>query len=447
MKVLEGQPPLTAVVKDHVRPGEQILLVENRREQMSVRVKQGRLEAVERGHEAFQAVRLITEGRFGYQGSRAADWAELLADARRHAAQGPSADWTLSDLGPAYEPNPAEVPDPSPEALCVRARALSASVQSMRDGLVPQVQIRWTRHVTRMADEQGRERRWVQTEGQIAVNGRVVKGQDFWSVGDHAGKAGGLPDADALLAHVRERLDWGRHIVDLPPGAYPVLVLPPVGLSLLTAIVARLSAPAVVTRTSPWVDRVGARVLHPSVSLYSDPTVEDGPRSVPWDDEGTPTRRVPLVEEGAVREWILDRQGAHQLGSLPPGTAFSGELGSLPTARPSNLTVGKGQQEDASLLASHPRLLILEGWIGGRPVNPLRGEIAGTATGLYLVEHGAVVGRIKDAVVSVNAFDAWGDRLLALSRARRWVGGGMMQLAPALLPSLLVDEVGVARKT
>lgn len=446
-RLVESGPSMLDALEHGHGAGEQLLMTEKRVTKLSVHAKGDHLEAVERGHEQYQTVRLIADGRFGFQGSRASKWGALMEQARSHAAQGPAAAYVLSDLTSPYEEVPDTRQEPDPDALCKLAVGLSQALQALHPQLVPQVHLRFARQVTRMVDHTRHQRQWTRTIGQVSVSGRIVRHSDFVTVGDQRLGAGAIPDAALLLNAVRDRLEWADQVIELPAGRYPILVRPTVAMSLLTSVVVRLSQPAVVVKTSPWAERVGATVLHQNVSLLSDPTLSDGPRSVPWDDEGTPTRVVPLIQHGTVGAFVLDRQTAAQLGVDAPGTAFAGELGAPPTPRPANLVVTAGEMEEQAMREAYPRLLILEGWIGGRPVNPLRGDIAGTATGLYLVEDGEVVGRVKNAVVSLNAIDAWSSQLVGLSKDRRWVGGGMMELAPGYVPSLLMDDVSIARKS
>ncbi|MDA8200109.1 MAG: metallopeptidase TldD-related protein [Thermaerobacter sp.] len=430
--------------------GEQVLLTEVHREHVTARVRGGHLEGIDQGHEHHQAVRVLSGGRLGYQGSRTADWDALL-DGARAGARGAELDgFVLSALGQGAASDASSedsVRDPVPADLAHMALAMGRALSGEAPEVVPQAQVQWMRQWTRLVDGDGVERRWMRTEGRAALSGRVVRDGDFMTVGTNRGQAAALPDPQSLLDHVRTRLAWGQRIVSLDADVLPIVFMPPVGFSLLAPLLARLSAPAVAAKTSPWSDALDTRVANAELSLVSDPGIADGPRSVPWDDEGTATRRVPLIDRGMLRHWILDRRTAHQLGQSALGLGFSGELGSPPTPRPSNVTVNAGSTPWADLVQSHPRLLILEGWVGGRPVNPLRGEMAGTATALYLVDHGAVVGRVKNVVVSVNALEAWGSRLSRVGDERHWVGGGMMQLAPAFLPPILVQDVAVAAKS
>jgi PmbA protein len=446
-EITPGTGSLPDVIAGARKPGEQILGLEVRQERVSARVKNGRLEAVERGHEQYQSARVLVDGRMGYRGSRAVDWADLLEGARSASAVGPVAAFKLSDLAGAVSTPGQEAEPPSPEALVQMVTALDRALSAAHPDFVPTAEVRWTRRVTHMADGEGHEHAWVTTQGQASLSGRAVRDGDFHTVSASRWHERALPEVGALVSRVLERVRWGQEIVRVEASRYPMVIMPPIGHGLLTSVMARLSAPAVVTKASPWADSLHERVLSPMVSMWCDPAAEDGPRNAPLDDEGTPTARLALIAEGRMEHRVVDRQAAHQLGIAPPGLAFAGELGSPPTPRPSNLTVDGGSLTWEDLITSHPRLLILEGWIGGRPVNPLNGDIAGTATGLYLVDHGTVQGRIKNAVVSLNAIQAFGDRLLGVGRDRQWAGGGMMGLAPAYLPPLLVDGVGVALKS
>ena len=215
-------------------------------------------------------------------------------------------------------------------------------------------------------------------------------------------------------------------------------------MGLLASVLARLSGPALIAGNSPWEDQREQPVLSSLLSILSDAVIPDGPRTGPFDDEGTATGTWPLIEQGVLKNFVLDRDAARRLGFEPLGMGYRASPNALPMSLPANLVISPGMAPLAEMLTRFPRLLILNGWIGGRPTNPLRGDISGNASDLYYVDHGFVTGRVKNAVVSVNVFDALSHQLLEVGQEVTWATQGMMQAAPGKFPPLLIDQVDVA---
>lgn len=424
-------------------PGEEIECYFSERHSLSAEVRHGRLETVRSGTEVYAEVRLRKDGRLHRAGGRTND-AKSLIDAARMAPGTPSeATFASPEDGPMSQASQA-TEGPGAASVTAQAAMLRDALRASVPGLLPQVTAGVHRVERRITNSLGLQERFLTTTAQLAGGGREVLDGDFHTVNRSALSSDELPEVGPLAAQVARRYAFGRRIVRIESGRYPVVIGPGIMLSLLAPVLARLSAPALLAGTSPWLGREGEEALSPLFTLESDPTLPDGPRRGPRDDEGTRTSRAALVAAGRIAGLILDREAAVRLSRPAWGTAYCGEFGQAPTPRPGNLAVAEGTADLSDLLRSAPRLLLLEGWIGGRPTNPLRGEIAGNAVGLYLVEGGEVMGRVKNAVVSLNAFDALGNGLQALSRQREWVAGGMLQTAPGLLPHALLEGASVA---
>lgn len=424
------------------QPGEKIELRLAERLQTSAEVRHGQLETLLQGREQQAEVRLRQAGVLRRAGARTTDWRELVGRAR-DALPSPSEAGFAPPGGDPMELAPTLPDEEGPEQVTQRAMALVQQLASLGGGFLPQATATWTRVERQIVNTLGLEHHARIVSAQLTGGGRAVQGGDFHTVSRSA-LGTSLPAAGALADEVRQRFAWGQRIVPLTSGRYTIALGPQILLSLLTPLLNRLSAPALLARTSPWLGRLGDVVLDERVTLQADPTLPDGPRRGSRDDEGTPTSLCPLIDAGKIAGFVVDRESAARLSLDARGTAYSQSFGDVPTARPSSLAIVPGDQDLGGMLRHAPRVLLLEGWIGAQPTNPLRGEIAGNAVGLYLWEDGEVVGRVKNAVVSLSVFDALGPSLGALGNRPQWVAGGMLQPAPGYLPYALVEGVGVA---
>ncbi len=414
------------------------------REVWSVEVKGGQSPMVQHGSEEVRALRIVHQGQLGFSTSRTQGWDELKRMAYEAARNGPDTRLDEPDLntvrsfthGPTWQPGYLR-------HMTEGAQTLYERLASFADDFRPSVSVAY--HATRKAlsNSRGGSASWEQGYWEITAGGRRVSGTDFHGLNETRLRADAMPDIAELGKSLAERFQWGEKILTVESGSYPVILLAPIVMSLFTSVLARLSGPALMAGNSPWEDRKDQAVLSPLLTLWSDPMTPDGPRTGPFDDEGTPTAVRPLIEQGVLRNFVLDRETAGRLAVEPPGMGYRPALNALPTSLPSNLVIAPGSLSLADLINSFPRVLILQGWIGGRPTNPLRGDISGNASDLYYAEDGAIVGRVKNAVVSLNAFDVLSHQLRAVGSDSRWVPQGMMQAAPGKLVPLLIDGVSV----
>ncbi|MDA8194244.1 MAG: metallopeptidase TldD-related protein [Thermaerobacter sp.] len=428
-------------------PGEIGDGADQRRDVWSVEMKGGQTPLVQHGSERVRAVRMVREGRLGFAASRTASWRQLQAQAADAAVAGPETklDEPVLAAGAISPGVPAFDPAMAPRMSLV-ARELYSRLEGLADDFRPAVSVAYHQLDTRLMNSSGGKAAWTQGYFALSAGGRRVDGTDFHAIMETRVGMDALTQAGELGNAVAERFAWGRRIQHLAGGRLPIVFLPPVVMSVLMPVLARLSGPALIAGNSPWEAQVGQRVLSPSLTILSDATLPGGPRTAPFDDEGTPTGRWPLIEAGELRHFVLDRDSARRLGHAPRGMGYRPAPNALPAALPANLAIEPGELGLAEWGRRFPRLLVLNGWIGARPTNPLRGDIAGNASELYLMDQGVITGRIKNAVISLNAFEALSQQLAAVGLDAQWLAQGMMQPAPGHVPPLLIDGVDVSMR-
>ena len=256
----------------------------------------------------------------------------------------------------------------------------------------------------------------------------------------------GEADLDAIVGSIQSRVELALRVAPPPEGTLPV-VFTPMGLSaILLPLEMSLSGKAVVQGTSLLAGRVGEQVLDPRLSLIDDPLRPGCPASRPCDDEGVPSRRLPLIERGVLRAFLYDLETAARAGA---GTASTGHgrrgvfgkpridstnliLGELGEPRPGAGRLGRGLLEGIS------DGLVIDDLIGVGQGNPIGGAFSHPVALAYRVERGRITGRVKDAAVAGNVYDLL-KRLGGIGDDGRWLGSRWA-------PSLLLDGVSVARR-
>ncbi len=244
----------------------------------------------------------------------------------------------------------------------------------------------------------------------------------------------------ALQETALEHLRQGRTNVPMAPGSYPVVLTPHAVRDLLGPLRACLDGSLAERGISPWTNRLGDPLLSPTVTLEDNPLLPDGPMSAPFDDEGLPCRPASLIRDGVLAGFYLDLKSAAGLGRRPTGNGLRSGLESPPAPALSNLVLSPGEMSWRELVKDIDRGLLVVHLMGAWAGNLLAGEVSGNVLLGYRIDKGEIVGRVKDCMLSVNAFEALGSRLRGLSRETGWS-------VNFRLPYVAVDEVSISTKT
>lgn len=225
----------------------------------------------------------------------------------------------------------------------------------------------------------------------------------------------------------------------------PVVFDPFVTASIVGAIGGMLSAEAVQRGRSPFADRLGAEIAAPGLALADDGRHPDGLASRPFDGEGVPTRRTPLIEAGTLRGYLHDTVTASRAGRAEgsTGNAVRGGYASGPSVGPTNLVLAAAPEATVTglgaLLAGLADGLYVTEVVGlNAGVDPVSGDFSVGATGLR-IRGGALAEPVKEVTVAGNLVEML-RRLSRVADDARWVPFGGSVLAP----TALVDEMTVS---
>jgi TldD protein len=149
---------------------------------------------------------------------------------------------------------------------------------------------------------------------------------------------------------------------------------------------------------SAFSGRIGERVASPGVTVIDDGTVRDRRGSLTIDDEGTPTSRSVLIEDGILQGYIHDRQSARLTGAAPTGNGRRQSYAHAPMPRMTNTLMLAGDGKLADMLASTKRGLYAVNFGGGQ-VDITNGKFVFQCTEAYLIEDGRVTAPVKGATL------------------------------------------------
>jgi len=150
--------------------------------------------------------------------------------------------------------------------------------------------------------------------------------------------------------------------------------------------------------TSAFSGRLGERVASPGVTVFDDGAIEGRRGSLTVDDEGTPTGRTILIEDGVLVGYMQDRQSARLMGMVPTGNGRRQSYAHLPMPRMTNTGMLAGTSNREEMIASTGRGLYCANFGGGQ-VDITNGKFVFQCTEAYLIENGKVTAPVKGATL------------------------------------------------
>jgi len=175
-------------------------------------------------------------------------------------------------------------------------------------------------------------------------------------------------------------------------------------------------------KTSAFAGLMGQRIAAPGVTVVDDGTIPDRRGSLTVDDEGTPTNRTVLIEDGILVGFLQDRQNGRLMGTGSTGNGRRESHAHIPMPRMTNTIMLGGAHDPAEILSTVKRGLYAVNFGGGQ-VDITSGKFVFSASEAYLIENGKVGAPVKGATLI-------GDGATALTRIA--MVGNDMALDPGI---------------
>ena len=200
--------------------------------------------------------------------------------------------------------------------------------------------------------------------------------------------------------------------------------------------------------TSAFSGLMGQRVAAPGVTVLDDGTIPDRRGSITVDDEGTPSARNVLIEDGILVGYMQDRQNARLMGVAPTGNGRRESHAHIPMPRMTNTYMLAGSADPADIVADLKDGIYAVGFGGGQ-VDITNGKFVFSCTEAYRVIDGKIGAPVKGATLigdgptSLRQIRAIGNDLALdpgignCGKAGQWVPVGVGQ------PTLLIGGLTV----
>jgi PmbA protein len=357
-------------------------------------------------------IRVVSRGRVGVASTN-----DLTKDGAAEAARSAQelAEMAAPDpLFPGLAPADGETPDrryafdqatagATPQE---RAEAVAQLVGRCEDGFHAAGAYETTASEVAVANTEGLFRYGAMTQASAST---VISGGEG-GTGFGEVTAGRTADLDPAAVGQRafEKARESQRPRDLDPGRYEV-VLEPAAVATLLGFLAYLGfgGRAIAEGRSCFSGRLGEALMSEQVTIYDD-ALSPLTIGLPFDFEGTPKRRVELVDFGVVKGGVHDRRSAKQTGEEPTGHALPppNPMGAFPL----NLFLEPGDAQVEQMIRSTERGLLVTRFHYSNIVHPTAAVITGmTRDGTWLVEDGEVKHPVKNLRFTQSIIEALRD--------------------------------------
>lgn len=187
-------------------------------------------------------------------------------------------------------------------------------------------------------------------------------------------------------------------------GKAPVILSPFAGSMLIAAMVPALSADFVQKGKSLFCSALEKRVASKALNIMDSGIMQDGVASVPYDDEGTPTRETIVINDGFLRSYLHSNYTARKAKVSATANAFRGTYMQQPEITPTNLYVKPGQKSGEQLLRGVTRGFLVTNIMGAHTINPVSGDFSIGFSG-FLIENGRTGAPVKEMTIAGNLLD------------------------------------------
>ncbi len=388
------------------------------RETLGLRLEDGRIEQTSGGRETGAAVRLLLGERTYYAYSDAVDEAGLTAAAEAVAAavSSGSPGPRVVDLGAALSDpgkNPVRVP-PGEISTSHKAELVRAGDEAARgvSNEIVQVTVGYgdTRQKVLIANSLGDlvydDRTRTRFVAQVVASRGDVIQTGHETVGGSAGFE--LLDEEIARRTAVTAAEKARVMLDsrpAPSGPLPVVLANGFGGTLFHEACGHgLEADAIAKGASIYAGKMGDVVAAPIVSAYDEGSITNGWGSQAYDDEGVPTQKTLVIEEGRLTGYLYDRLRAREAGAAPTGNGRRQSFRHVPIPRMTTTYIAPGDLDPDEIIAATPRGFYAKSLAGGQ-VEPASGNfVFGVAEG-YLIEDGRITTPLRGATLVGNGID------------------------------------------
>ncbi len=187
-----------------------------------------------------------------------------------------------------------------------------------------------------------------------------------------------------------------------PAGTMPVVISSEAGGTMVHEAVGHgLEADLAAEGLSVYHKKIGQKIANDRITVVDDATLSQKRGSFVFDDEGTPSERTVLIENGVLKQYMTDLRMAMKHGLRPTGNGRRESYRFRPICRMTNTMILSGTDDPADILRSTPNGLFVRK-MGGGQVNTVNGDFVFEVNEGYLIENGKLGDPVRGAILMGN---------------------------------------------
>jgi PmbA protein len=199
--------------------------------------------------------------------------------------------------------------------------------------------------------------------------------------------------------------------INIKKGKMKVLFLPEVMYVLIWRLLRAANGKSIYNKESPISKKIGENIFHSELTIYDDPLNDEIPDARDFDDEGVSCQRLPIIEDGILKNFYYDLYYAEKMNVRSTGHGFKtavwgGETLSMkPVPALEHLYIKPGDKNFREILSLMDNGIIIGGALGAHSGNITNGDFSIGADPALYVENGEIVGHVKDTMISGNIYE------------------------------------------
>jgi TldD protein len=194
--------------------------------------------------------------------------------------------------------------------------------------------------------------------------------------------------------------------IDSPRGKFPVVLGPGSNGVLFHESCGHGMEADLVAKGSNFKDQIGKQTAARGVTLIDDGTIPQYPGSFAFDDEGTPSQKTVLIEDGIQKNYLCDIIWAKKLGLTSTGSGRRESFRYPPIPRMRNTYIDNGKMTPEEIIANTRKGIYVVSVGGGGQVDVVTGNFMMGVGEAYLIENGKITKPIKGATLSGMGIEA-----------------------------------------
>ncbi|MBD3348815.1 MAG: hypothetical protein GF400_06425 [Candidatus Eisenbacteria bacterium] len=412
-----------------------------------------KLKGVSRTEERGVALRVVKDGRLGFSTSTKLDDPKAIAEAALATAEFGERT-TFEFAGKARMP---DVPT-SDEKLAglglddmvERPRNAIARLLDYDEEVLCDSDTERKTQTISVVTSDGLESSYERTLYRFSVGARLIEGTSILDCNAYYGGSSLDSDGSKLVARVIEDLKNGRKNAPVKGGPTTVLLTPNAVADVFMTLHYGVSGSIVERGISPLAGKLGEAVFDERISIYDDGLARGGYATAPFDDEGVPMQKTPVVEKGVLKHYLTDLRTAAKLeqpltgnGARTKRLVMTKDLGKVPSPDITNWEMTGGDTSRDDLVSDMSEGIIVDRIMGILMSNLLAGDFSGNVALGFKVQNGKIRGRVKDTMIAGNIYKLLRDKVVAVSSDVERVGL-LGFVGSHRYPYLLLSDVSVS---